>query len=79
MSEIRRDKKGRKLKDGESQRKDGRYQFRYTDISGERRYLYDWDLDKLRAKEKDISFQLYCQGSAGSGIFCYLLHSFSVF
>ena len=58
MSEIRRDKKGRKLKDGESQRKDGRYQFRYTDISGERRYLYDWDLDKLRAKEKDISFQL---------------------
>lgn len=58
MSEIRRDKKGRKLKDGESQRKDGRYQFRYTDISGERRYLYDWDLDALRKKEKDVSVQL---------------------
>ena len=32
MSEKRKDKKGRVLKDGESQRTDGSYQFRYTDI-----------------------------------------------
>lgn len=43
MPEIRRDKKGRKLKDGETQRKDGRYQYRYTDVTGERRYLYDFE------------------------------------
>lgn len=58
MPEIRRDKKGRKLKDGESQRNDGRYQYRYTDINGERRYLYDWELESLRAKEKEINIQL---------------------
>ena len=37
LSEKRRDNKGRILKDGESQRKDGRYQYRYKDIDGKRR------------------------------------------
>ena len=32
MSEKRKDNKGIVLKDGESQRPDGRYQYRYTDI-----------------------------------------------
>lgn len=34
MSEKRRDKKGRMLRNGECQRKDGRCQFDYVDSSG---------------------------------------------
>ena len=37
MSEKRKDKKGRILKDGESQRSNGSYQFRYTDVNGKRK------------------------------------------
>ena len=50
MSEKRKDKRGRILKDGESQRSDGRYMYRYTTLSGERRTVYSWRLlstDKL--------------------------------
>ncbi len=54
MSEKRRDNKGRLLKEGESQRKDGRYQFRYTDIDGTRRCIYNVDLHLLRKDEKEI-------------------------
>lgn len=32
MSEKRRDNKGRILRTGESQRKNGMYEFRYTDV-----------------------------------------------
>lgn len=35
MSEKRRDNKGRILKTGESQRKDGRYLYKYIDSFGE--------------------------------------------
>ena len=35
MAEKRRDKKGRILRKGESQRTDGRYMYRYMDCSGE--------------------------------------------
>ena len=68
MSERRTDKKGRILKQGESQRKDGRYQYRYTDIRGARKYLYANSLQDLRAKEEDIRRQVfdakldYCAG-----------------
>lgn len=55
MSEKRRDSKGRILKAGESQRKDGLYQYRYKDIGGERRTIYDRDLNELRKKEKEIA------------------------
>lgn len=58
MSEKRKDSKGRILRTGESQRSDGRYQYRYKDINGERRTIYDWDLHLLREKEKDIQNQL---------------------
>lgn len=34
MSEKRRDSKGRILRNGECQRKDGLYQFDYVDMSG---------------------------------------------
>lgn len=50
----RKDNKGRVLKSGESQRKDGLYQYRYTDIRGKRRTIYHSDLSKLRAEESKI-------------------------
>lgn len=40
MSEKRRDSKGRVLRNGESQRSDGKYMFRYTDSTGERHTVY---------------------------------------
>lgn len=51
----RKDKKGRKLKDNETLRTDGRYCYRYTDTkTGRRRYVYAKDLPELRMKEKEI-------------------------
>lgn len=50
MSEKRRDNKGRILRNGESQRPDGKYEFKYVDIRGVRRSVYSWKLvetDKL--------------------------------
>lgn len=54
--EKRVDNRGRNLKLGESQRKDGMYQFRYTDQAGERKTLYSWRLttqDKIPDGRKD--------------------------
>ena len=63
----RRDKKGRILRNGESQRADGRYAFVYTDCFGKQKFLYSWKLEStdplpvgrrpcqsLREKEKVI-------------------------
>ena len=71
MSEIRRDKKGRKLWTGESQRKDGKYEYKYQDVFGKRRTVYSWTLTRadttpkgkrndlpLREKEKQIQRDL---------------------
>lgn len=44
MSEKRRDNKGRILRNGEVQRSDGKYMFRYTDLNGERKTVYSWKL-----------------------------------
>lgn len=67
MAEKRRDSKNRILHLGESQRKDGRYAYKYTDASGRVHFVYAWKLvptDKtpvgkrddisLREKEKKI-------------------------
>lgn len=35
----RKDKKGRNLRSGECQRKDGRYQYEYTDLDEEQRFV----------------------------------------
>ncbi len=72
MSEKRRDVKGRILKTGESQRKDGRYAYKYIDSFGEQKFLYAWKLvhtdktpkgkreDKsLREKEEELQKDLY--------------------
>ena len=58
MSEKRKDHKGRILKTGESQRKDGIYQYRYTDCRGKRQCVYSPALQELRQKEKKIQKQL---------------------
>lgn len=46
MSEKRRDNKGRVLRIGESQRKDGRFMYKYTDNAGNIKYVYSWKLVK---------------------------------
>lgn len=56
--ERRKDSKGRVLKEGESQRKDGRYQFRWTDRFGNRQIVYATDLKELREKETKIRKQI---------------------
>ena len=53
--ERRKDSKGRVLKDGESQRKDGIYQYRWTDKTGKRHTIYAKDLKVLREKENNAS------------------------
>lgn len=58
MSEKRKDKKGRILKDGESYRTDGRYMYRYTTAKGERQCVYSRSLDELREKEQQIQRDL---------------------
>lgn len=40
----RKDNKGRLLKTGESQRKDGRYAYKYQDKNGKSKFLYSWRL-----------------------------------
>lgn len=52
--ERRKDSKGKVLKDGESQRKDGRYQYRWTDKLGNRKVIYAKDLRLLREREEEI-------------------------
>ena len=54
----RKDSKGRVLKKGESERKDGIYQYRYTDVRGKRQTVYSSDLKELREKEKEIQKQI---------------------
>lgn len=67
MSEKRRDKKGRILRDGECQRANGLYQYNCVDTNGEPRCVYSWKLEptdplpsgkrkclSLREKEREI-------------------------
>lgn len=54
--EKRRDNKGRILRNGEVQRPDGKYMFRYTDSTGKRRAVYSWKLvstDRLKEGQRD--------------------------
>lgn len=44
MAEKKKDAKKRLLRDGERQRKDGRYEYRYKDVHGETRSIYSWRL-----------------------------------
>lgn len=56
MSEKRRDHKGRILRTGESQRKDGRYLYKYVDSFGETQFIYSWKLvstDRVPSGKRD--------------------------
>lgn len=61
MSEKRRDSKNRILRNGESQRKDGRYAFKYIDSTGKQQFVYSWKLEKTdklpQGKRQDISLR----------------------
>ena len=61
MSEKRRDSKNRILRSGESQRKDGRYAYKYTDSFGKPQFVYAWKLvptDKTpKGKREDKSLR----------------------
>ena len=72
MSEKRRDNRNRILREGEYQRTDGRYRFRYIDEDGKEKNVYSWRLDRndpmpkgkkrelsLREKEKQIEADLF--------------------
>ena len=55
MAISRKDPKGRKLREGENWRNDGRYSYRYTDVrTGKRLTVYAQDLPELREKEKRL-------------------------
>ncbi|MEF2837914.1 MAG: tyrosine-type recombinase/integrase [Oscillospiraceae bacterium] len=61
MSVKRRDSKNRVLRNGESQRPDGRYVFKYYDLMHKPHFLYSWKLeptDKLpTGKKNDLSLR----------------------
>ena len=72
MSEKRRDKRNRILHEGEYQRADGRYRYRYIDENGQENNVYSWRPDKndlmpkgkkpelsLREKERQIQADLF--------------------
>ena len=72
MREKRRCGRNRILHEGEYQRADGRYRFRYIDEDGKEKNAYSWRLDKndpmtkgkkrelsLREKEKQIEADLF--------------------
>ena len=61
MSGKRRDSKNRILRNGESQRQDGRYAFKYIDATGKQQFVYSWKLEKTdktsQGKWDDISLR----------------------
>ena len=72
MSEKRRDNRKRILREGEYQRTDGRYRFRYIDEDGKEKNVFSWRLNRndpmpkgkkrelsLREKEKQIEADLF--------------------
>ena len=71
ISQKRRDKKHRILRNGESQRADGRYAYKYIGSDGKPHFVYSWKLEKpdslpsskhdceaLREQEKRIEKEL---------------------
>lgn len=54
MTERRKDSKGRVLKENETQRKDGSYQYRWRTSDGKRHSIYAPNLEVLREKELTI-------------------------
>ena len=61
MSGKRRDRRNRILRSGESQRRDGRYAYKYIDTTGEPQFVYSWKLEKTDktplGKRDDLSLR----------------------
>lgn len=61
MSEKRRDSKGRILRNGECQRKDGLYQYDYIGLDGKPKCVYSWKLEAIdplpKGKRKCLSLR----------------------
>lgn len=71
MSEKRRDNRNRILRDGEYQRKDGRYRYRYVDENGKEQSVYSWRLDKNDPMPKvtpPVCRHTFCSNMAKSGM-----------
>ena len=62
MSEKRRDNRNRILRNGESQRKDGRYAFKYIDATGKPQFVYSWKLEKTDKLPTGIDDQIVPRG-----------------
>lgn len=56
--ERRKDAKGKVLRKGENQRKDGTYMYRYYDLNHDRKSIYAKTLNELREKEEHINGDL---------------------
>ena len=67
MATRRKDSKGKVLREGESERLDGRYVYRYVDMFGKRHSVYAKNLNELRAKEKEIKEMLEEDSDLASG------------
>ena len=76
--ERRKDSKGRVLKKGEIERKDGRYQYRYIDAWKKRQTVYASDLKELREKEAQIQKDAFdgIDYSKGKMTVCELLEDY---
>lgn len=58
MANSRKDSKGRVLRPGESEWKDGYYIYQYQDVNNIRRVIYNRDLVKLRNQEDSLTRDL---------------------
>lgn len=54
MVKRRKTSKGKVLRENESERKDGVFQYRWRDRTGKRHYIYGKTLEELRAKEEKV-------------------------
>lgn len=58
MAKDRRDNKNRSLWNGEYQKSDGRYEYRYTDSKGVNRSVYSWTLTQTDKPPKGKKFEM---------------------
>ena len=57
MTEVKYDSHGNRLFRGEKERRDGRYEYRYTDRFGDRHSVYAYRLHQLRMEEVKITMK----------------------
>ena len=53
-----KDLKGKELGSGITQRKDGRFEARYTDVTGRRRCIYGNKVSEVKKKLNDVKYEL---------------------